>query len=117
MHPFWSKKEWYVLVDGFEEGPYSISDLKVHPRVNPETPVRKENEKAWRAIKTVPELRGYFQDSNDQEEEKPAKADEIEPGLTPSDELTISIPEDPSPFWLWVVVILSILLYVILQKN
>lgn len=103
-------KEWFIFIDGNEEGPYSPDDLKRHPRVNPDTLVRKKAWKGWLAIRFIKELKEIFKDKAPK---KPVKDTALNVDiLTDQAALTISQPDPFHPF-LWILLIISLVIYLI----
>ncbi len=108
-------KEWFILIEGKQEGPYSPRELKLDPRVTPDTLVWKKGFTNWVPIRHVPELKDVFKDQPKSkplhEKSKPPSTDLIE-----KQEVLI-LNRDPSQFFLWLLIILLILFYVIYQLN
>lgn len=65
-------KVWFLQVDGKKEGPYSLRELKWHPKVTPDTLAWKEGFKAWLPIRQIPELKPLFEDDVLENQENPA---------------------------------------------
>lgn len=114
-------KEWYIQVDGYRQGPYSIQDLRTHPKVNPDVFVWKEGMLNWRRMRDVPELADVFKDKkkpNGDEEE-----DELDSFFKKKGEkwdqqnevLTLSYP--PPHLLMWLFIVIMILLYVIYSMS
>lgn len=55
-------KEWYCLFRGRKEGPFSIADLKRHPRFTPDTLVWKKGFSEWVKAEHVRELAKIFKE-------------------------------------------------------
>lgn len=102
------KKEWFVKVDNRESGPFSIQDLKHDPRVNPDTLVRRIDQLHWTPMRFVLELKEVFED-------EPVGTPLHETGKTPlnvnQDLATLAIQQDPSQFFLWMLILLIIFIY------
>lgn len=47
---------WFILIEGKKEGPYSVKDLKKHPKVTPLTLVWKKGFSKWVPLGSIPEL-------------------------------------------------------------
>ncbi|MFQ5729548.1 MAG: DUF4339 domain-containing protein [Waddliaceae bacterium] len=102
-------KIWYIIIDGIEEGPYSIRELSLNSRVNLDTIAWKEGFDSWKAIRDIPELRALFEEEPPKEEEgEESKAG----GLVPQEELVLDLQKEPSFFFLWVIIAVIIIFYV-----
>lgn len=107
-------KEWFILVDGKQEGPYSFEDLKYDSRLTPDTLVWKEGFEQWVAIRHVPELKKIFKN----EAAGVPIQDLIKlktPQSKPEQEGTLTLQTDPTPFLFWLIIAILIILYFILQ--
>jgi hypothetical protein len=110
-------KEWYLLIQGKEEGPYSILDLRHDNRITPDTLVWKQGFAHWMAIRDVPELNILFFDEESPEGEKePLDAEKRAPLGGPS-ETTLAIRYEPPQFYLWLLFALVIIGYVFYQLS
>lgn len=101
-------KEWFIWLQGKQEGPYSIVDLKADSRLSPDTLVWKEGFKTWVPIRRVPELKDIFKDQR--KKPQPIQGEFNSKPLFSEDE-AISIQQDPFQFYLWVLVIILIIIY------
>ncbi len=106
-------KEWYILLEGQREGPFSPSELRSDPRVNPDTLVWKEGLQAWQPIRSVQELKDLFKDSTELHSPSPDAIGEVGEG-----DATLVLSEDfnesklaAPPFWWWLLVIATILIW------
>lgn len=104
------EKIWYILIDGKEEGPYSISDLKAHKRFDPDVLVRKAGSKRWMLARYIKDLKAVFED----DAEKPAVSPAFSP-IPPSDEIAIDYREDPPLFYLWLLIAAALLVYTLVR--
>ena len=102
-------KEWFVILEGRQEGPYSFLELSRDRRITPDTLVWKKGFDKWAAIRYVRELKKIFDDKPEGQplHEKP----KLKPSLLDVDQDTLALSQDPFQFALWVIVILLILLY------
>ncbi|MFT4552546.1 MAG: hypothetical protein ACI9S8_001171 [Chlamydiales bacterium] len=98
-------KEWYTKIDGKQQGPFSVEDLKLLSWLTPETLVRKEGEREWRPIGKVKELKKVFEDA-----EPEANKDIKEEIIFPKDSELILELEPTPPFFLFVWVLIVVLL-------
>lgn len=105
------KKKWFIWLNGQEKGPYSFAELRSDPRITPDTLARREDSQEWKPIRMIEELQDLYKDSETHEE----KVIEKQP-LPEGEELTLDY-QNPSPFWLWLIVILMVLLYIFLTWN
>lgn len=104
-------KEWFIFLDGKQEGPYSPQDLKIHSRVTPDTFVRKKGWKDWIAIRHVPELKEVFEDAS---KPKPLSDNNKKPVFSDllQDNATITLTQqDPFHPYIWLLILLSLLIY------
>lgn len=107
-------KEWYILVNGKQEGPYSGRDLMRHPGFTPDTLIWKEGFADWIAARFVPELEEIFKDSP---ESQPIQ-DRLQPKPTSSElqqDETLTLGRDPSSFFLWVLIFVLLLSYLLFR--
>lgn len=109
-------KEWFIIVEGRQEGPYSLLELSRDKRITPDTLVWKKGFEKWIAIRNVRELKELFEDKP---EGKPLheKSKEKKPSLLDAEQDTLAISQDPFQFTLWLLVILLILLYLFYQMR
>lgn len=109
------EKEWFIIVQNKQQGPYSIKDLRAHPYFTPDTLVWKNGFSQWKKARSVPELKEAFRD---QEKKSPAK-EEIhrnDAGYGQR-QMILTLQHDPYPFLLWILIFLIILFYVIYQLD
>lgn len=108
-------KEWFIVVEGKQKGPYSIHDLKNDSRVTPDTLVWKEGFKDWKPMRSVPELKEVFKDEEQGEPlEERFKPKPFPKDLNPDQE-TLTLSRDPIQFLLWLLLLLLVLIYFIFQ--
>ncbi|QLH34784.1 MAG: DUF4339 domain-containing protein [Parachlamydiaceae bacterium] len=53
-------KIWFIYLEGQKEGPFTLLELKRHPRMTPDTLVWKEGFKTWIPARKVPELQSLL---------------------------------------------------------
>lgn len=110
------KKEWYIIVDNRQEGPFSLMDLRRDPRFTPDTLTWKKNFKEWIAARYVPEMREVFADEVIRKPPlKPAIPKGLDSDLGQESQATLTLQQDPSQMILWILVILLIFLYTYFQ--
>jgi hypothetical protein len=109
------KKEWYIIIDDQKEGPYTPIDLKIHPKVTPDTLAWKEGLKEWIAIRFISELKFIFEDESSV---KPVKVEPVKTSADLiSDEATLTLKQDPFQYFLWILLFSVLLLYLILNYS
>lgn len=108
-------KEWFVIIDHQQEGPYSLWELKAHPRFTPDSLVWKKGLQEWVRARNVPEMRGLFHD----DEEEPSEGETSKvcrpKGKGESELAVLTMQQDPYQFVFWLVLILVILFYSLYQ--
>ena len=103
-------KIWYIQVEGQKEGPYSIQDLKIHPRMTPDTLVWKAGFKDWLPARKVPELKVLFEDEEPDTELKDRF--KIKP-VSPNDSI-LALEGSNFPYlFFWIIILLIVLAYVL----
>ena len=55
------KKEWYLLISGGVEGPFTKEEVKNHPMADLETLAKKKYWPLWKRIGEIDELRELFE--------------------------------------------------------
>lgn len=103
---------WYIKVDDQKKGPYSIQELKFHPRMTPDTLVWKEGFKNWIPARKVAELKSLFEDS----EEIAELQDPFKIRKASADNSTLALEGSNLPFLFYVLVILLIILVYLFYK-
>ena len=104
-------KEWFVIIENQQLGPYSLLDLKREARFTPDTLVWRKDFKEWIKARFVPELRILFKDEPD------SSIFPISPrtGTVESDlqqsQATLTLQQDPYPFILWILLFLLLIFY------
>ena len=101
-------KEWFIKINGKEQGPFTKEELRCDPRISPYTLVKKLGWARWRALYDVPELRDLF-NFFDEEEGRDAKKRK---GGRGASEATLAVQLDPGHFYLFLLIALIILLFV-----
>lgn len=106
-------KIWYISIDGKEEGPYSIRDLKFDYRVTPDTLAWKEGFESWLPIRDIPELKELFEEETPVVGEKEEKGEVS--GTGPQDELVLDFHREPSFLFFWLIIAVVIICYVLYE--
>lgn len=103
-----NQKVWYILIEGNEEGPYSIGQLRHDLRVKPETLARRSDWDKWLPIYKIKELKKIFEEEVEEEEEQKA-------GVFRHDVIAARHTE-PGPFLdLLILLAIALLLWIIFQ--
>lgn len=110
------EKNWFLLIDGKEEGPYSIVDLRRHIRLTPDTPVRKKGTARWILLRFIPELQSIFED---EPEKKSPVSPKNEKGKEQLEDggVVIALRHDPPSFYFWLLIAAIILFYALYQLS
>ena len=100
-------KEWYCLFKGKKEGPYSLMELRRHPRFTPDTFVWRKGFSKWVKASTVREIAKIFR-----EEEKRSENQKKGPEKRTSrgDDILAAIQTPPPYFWLFAFIMIIIFL-------
>lgn len=105
-------KIWYILVNGKEEGPFSVEELKNETLITPDTLAWKEGFEKWIPIRNIPELQIIFKDEeevkSDEDDENNLKLPSL--SQTEDDQLILDMQSSPPFFW-WLIFIIIILCY------
>lgn len=105
-------KEWFVIVDHQQCGPFSLFDLKRKSWFTPDILVWKKGFKEWIQARFIPEMKSLFKDEpendkkRDVEDQKEGKKDLHNESL-----VALTMQQDPYQFILWILLILLILIY------
>jgi hypothetical protein len=101
------KKEWYILIEGKKEGPYSIGQLRLHPKFTPDTLVWKEGFLNWVPAGQIKELDNAFKD---EKKELQVGFKQVEDNLRLTE---VILTARLNPFFIawWFFIILIVLLY------
>lgn len=103
--------DWLILIEGKEEGPYSLRGLRAHPKVTPDTLVKKKDWKKWVAIRYVEELKDVFKDESDSPQTVNGK--KILPELSQEQEVLTLRQQDPFFSYLWLLLLILLLIYLV----
>lgn len=109
------EKEWYILFDQDEEGPFSLADISRDERITPDTWVRHQSAQEWKRARFIKELELVFKDKP-----LPQALNSPTPPFSPTpdgiiDQEVLVLPQDPFQRLLWVLVLLLLLLSLIYQ--
>jgi len=107
------EKIWYIEIEGKQEGPYNLLELKRDIRLSPDTLVWKKGFEKWIPIRDVPELKEVFKDEPNQQEPNEEKPTSKQKSLPLQDELTLPFEENFPYFFLWLIIALVILSYLL----
>lgn len=109
-------QEWYILLNGKPEGPFTPLELQKNPFMTPDTLVWKEGFAGWVAARHVPELKEIFKDKpesiplDERMKPKSAKLPKID-----QEQDVLAMQKDPFQFFLWFLTILALVLYIYFQ--
>lgn len=106
-----SKEEWFVFLKGKSSGPYSMRQLKHLPGFSPDTLVWKEGFQCWIKARWVKELDPLFEEEQKPSEEEESVEQKRASGEGPVLLEAITINQDPSPFFLWLILLLVVIIY------
>lgn len=112
----YSQKEWYIIVENRQEGPYSILELKRDLRFNPDTLVWKRGFKEWLPARAVAEIAEAFVDEEPAKPlHEPSKGKKIDTELGGESPATLAMHHDPYQLLLWILVALLVIVYAFYQ--
>jgi hypothetical protein len=101
-------KIWFIQVDGLKEGPYSLVELKNHPKMTPDILVMKQGSDQWIRARFIPELQSIFEDEKEPEDKKDPSWISV-----PADDTAVLMENSSFPFFFyWILIILLVLAYV-----
>lgn len=107
-------KEWFIIIENQQAGPFSLLELKANSHFTPDTLVWKKGFKEWIKARFVPELQQLFKD-----EIEPRALHEPEEGLESDlgqqSQATLTLQQDPYQFILWILLLLLLIFYTFYQ--
>jgi hypothetical protein len=104
-------KEWFIIVNQQQQGPYSLFDLKREPSFTPDTLVWREGFQEWIRARFVPELQEVFKDEPESRPlYGPENKKEVQSDLG-QHQATLALNQDPYQFLLWILLLLLTLFY------
>jgi len=108
------EKEWFIIVDNQQAGPFSLYDLKRNPRFTPDTLVWKKGYKEWTPARLVLEMKLLFKDAPKPVplHEKPGNSNGLKGDYAQDNQATLTLQQDPYPLLLLMILILLLILYV-----
>lgn len=103
------KKIWLIVIKNKIYGPFSLLELKKNPVITPDTLAKKVDDRTWKPIKKIPELKQIFYDeeSEDQEDEEKKALKVGGKGEAILSDISI----DPGHFFIWLLIVIIILTY------
>jgi hypothetical protein len=107
-------KVWFVLINGKQEGPFAIEDLKGDHRLTPDTLVWKEGFETWVKIREVEELKELFEDHSETHSTDENDLKDLEKADQNELVLDMQTGIEP-PYFFWILLALISLIYVMLQ--
>lgn len=110
-------KEWFIIFENKQEGPYSLLDLKRDHRFTPDTLIWKKGFQEWTPARFVSEIKEVFKDEPEGKaiHESENGKNVIEPDLGQQNQVTLTLQQDPYQLFLWILVLLLILFYTLYQ--
>jgi len=105
-------KEWFIIMDNQQSGPYTLSELEKNPRFTPDTLVWKKGYKEWTKARFILELRDLFKDKpRDRPVKSPDKKSSIKSDCVQESQAALTLQQDPFQFLLWVILFLIVVFY------
>lgn len=104
-------KQWFIIVENQQLGPFSLQDLKREPRFTPDTLVWKKDFKEWIEARFVLELQKLFKDDPDPHSVYQPPQEKGQKGDFHDNQDVLTMQQDPYQFILWVVLLFLILFY------
>ena len=109
-------KEWFIIIENQQSGPYSLLDLKKEPRFTPDTLVWRKGFQEWIKARFVPELQMVFKDEPEPRPLHDAdKGKGLESDMGQQNQATLTLRQDPYQFLLWVLLLLLVIFYTFYQ--
>jgi hypothetical protein len=105
------EKTWYIKINGKQQGPYTLQQLKWNHQVTPDTLVWDPKTSSWVPLRKIPELQEIFKDPEDNGEEKDedkTKSKKL------SSTLVLEMPAEP-PQFIWLLLAAAMLLLILFQ--
>jgi hypothetical protein len=110
-------KEWFIIIENKQEGPFSLLDLKKDYRFTPDTLVWRKGFQEWTPARFVYEMKQIFKDEPDAKPiHEPEKGVLGESGLGQQDQVTLTLQQDPYQLLLWILLLLLIFIYTFYQS-
>jgi hypothetical protein len=106
-----TEREWYVILKGRKEGPFSVPELLRMEGIDENTLAWREGMEKWLPIREIPELKFLFIEKEpslpfqEEVEDKPIKAEDI----------VLTLPNAQPPFIFWIFFITLLLMYALYQ--
>jgi hypothetical protein len=111
-------KQWYLIIDQKQEGPFSLIEMKRDWRITPDTLVWKEGFKKWIPARQVKELEELFKDEPESQplSQKPQLHPKKE-GLDQGPERTLAFQQDPYQLFFWLIILLFLFCYAYYKSS
>jgi hypothetical protein len=103
--------EWFVILKGKREGPFSVPELLRQEGVDENTLAWREGMEKWLPIREIPELKFLF---IEKEPSLPSQ-EEVEGPQVKSEDLVLSLPNAQPPVIFWIFFITLLLTYALYQ--
>lgn len=115
--PEYTIKEWFIIFENRQEGPYSLYELKKDRRFTPDTLVWKKGFHEWIPARLVPDMQQLFKDDPDSRPLHPKPEKDALGSELAQDQETLVLQQDPYQIILWIVLFLIILYYTLYRSN
>lgn len=103
--------EWFVILNGKSDGPYSVPELLRNKEVNSNTLAWREGMEKWLPIREIPELKLLFIEN----EAPPVVPQEVDETDLKAEDAVIALPSVQPPWIFWILFIILLLVYVLHQ--
>ncbi len=106
--------EWFVMIDGVKQGPFTKIQLRNHPRITPDSLVWRHGFSIWLPIRKIKELEDLYKDIPKPSSNQPEEGDGIVSVEASQSPATLTMRFDPFQFFIFafLVLLLAIFLYI-----
>jgi hypothetical protein len=104
-------REWFIIINHQQLGPYSLAELKRNPQFNPDILVWKRGFQEWIKARFVPEMQEIFKDEPEAKAlHEPKNGNTVERKLGQHHQVILTLQQDPFPyqFLLWLLLLFII---------
>lgn len=109
-------KEWFIIFENRQEGPYTLLELKKDRRFTPDTLVWKKGFLEWIPARLVPEMQELFKDTPESRPLHPQDEEGLGSELG-HEQAMLVMQQDPYQIYLWIILFLIILYYTLYHTN
>lgn len=121
-------KIWYLDINGVEEGPFSVKEIRRRSDVTLETLAWKEGMTQWLPIRRICELKVIFKEQDKEEKDQENQEtkenrdkdqkDEMEDELTGvHDLMVLELKKDPDYFIYFLIIAILLLFYLFIRSS